>query len=223
MPLRNTCRISTWSYTSSDPSRATAPVTSGEVRLGGGARLQIDGSDYGNIDGTPHFIIKASEIGEDLQGLIFRYRGMAYETAGKGRGAHCLIKELRVTGRQNRTALVRITNADPEDDPQQLYAPDSYTKLIDNEWGMHRVKTLEIGPASTNAAISLGRLALQQSLALFNRRTYVISSIATVPEVGDTVTMPDGYRGVVLAVSWSLSGGEQRLQLDVLDFETGLV
>jgi len=207
--------------TVSDPT-TTPPTVSGETALGGAAQVTLT---PGFADDKPEIIIEISEIGEVLQGIGIKYGGVSWD--GGGAKPAVLLKQVRVYGRENSAEFIQITDdtakSSGSDAPLYMYAPESYAKIVDAAFGQHHEKTVDFGAASRNAAISLARLTLLQSLVLWNTREYVIPHIEYVPQIGETVLMPDGYSGVVLGKQIELYGGTARLQLRVLDFGAVLV
>lgn len=209
-------------YTISDPV-ANPPV------LGGGDPVEISGAlnvqfAEGGTEAFNKIILEANGLGRDLQAVLFRWNGCSTKQNANQR--LCLVKEISVKGSKVKTQFVQLTN-NPKLDSTFLYAPESFTKLRDSTFGQPRVKILDVGQATDDAAISLGRLALLQSLVLEQSRIFEIQGqggrvIQSIPLLGDTVLCGD-FRGVCMGVDYSSVGGEEIMLLRLLDYESGLV
>jgi len=167
----------------------------------------------------------AKNIGVKLVGLVDRWYGMAQIEQG-GNQRIGMIKELSVRGFTTRTVRVQLTNSDAVAlDSTYLYAPLAYNKLLRYYSGAahisHQVSNLEIGQATYDSAISLGRLALLQGLAYKQSRFYEIQAHLeniNIPNLTKTVTCADGFTGVLISRHYSAASGFEHFSCRVLDF-----
>ena len=214
-------------YTIADP-----PVIGGSdpIAISGGLTFKLDA---GLTEGYSRINLKAENIGIELQAVLCRWDGMPQV----GAEFHGVIRELNVRGYVKKTQMVQLTD-NHKLGSTYLYAPDSYAKLIDANLGQPRVKIIEVGPASENIATSLGRLALLQALVLEQTRTYQIQAgnnqvIEGIPKLCDLIEMDDPsnttiapigkWRGSVVGINYTSIGGEEVLELRLLDFESRLI
>ena len=64
---------------------------------------------------------------------------------------------------------------------------------------------------------------LRKALQQFEAREYTIRGyLATLPELGDVVQMPDGFTGVLYSISGSLAAGQETLKLTIQDWSRGI-
>jgi hypothetical protein len=203
-------------FTQGDP-----PSIGGDdpIAISGGL---TQGFSPGSTEGYSRVTLEAKDIGMDLQAILLRWDGPA------AYGAEWLfvIRELEVKGYVNKTKLVQLTD-NHKLGAAYLYAPTSYDKLIDATQGQPRVKIIDIGPASDNVATSLGRLALLQALVLVQTRDFEIQAgqgqvIGTIPKLTQLVTVGD-LTGTVIGITYTSIGGEEILNLRVLNFDSGLI
>lgn len=180
-----------------------------------------------NTMGFPTVELEATDIGIALQGIVLRWEGLPHTSSQNNR--YCMVREIRVYGHKTKTVLVSLTD-NVALGSKFMYAPLSYAKLFDDKLGQPRVKHLKIGGSTYNAAISLGRLQLLQSLLYDQTRVYVNNQPFTdIPELGKTVRMYDettgeSYEGVVLSEEFTYGAGEsETLTLRILDFTAGLI
>jgi len=178
-----------------------------------------------NTMGFPVVEMEATKIGQELEGIVLRWEGLP--TGDSASDRYCMVRELKVLGHKTKTVLVSLTD-DWTLGSKFMYTRLSYPKLLDANLGQPRVKTLKIGASTYNAAISLGRLQLLQTLLYDQTRLYTNNkSFTDIPELGKTVTMRDNdgdYTGVVLAEEYSYGNGEsETLNLRVIDFSAGLI
>lgn len=143
-----------------------------------------------------------------------------------------LIRELEVYGDQVKTVLVKLTGTPADDDQEgdELYSAN-YSKLLNANAliDQFKCKTIDIGPATKNIAIALGRLALQASLLQTQIKYYRIQDdSATIPELMSTARIIDSqasseyFQGVVIGIGVRYDGGNRELTLRVLDYTGGL-
>jgi hypothetical protein len=135
------------------------------------------------------------------------------------------LKQVTVRGHQIKTVLVQLTD-DETLSSQFLYAPLSVAKIVNATDEMPRVDILDIGQATYNSAVSLGRLALLQGLAYKESRFYVIESNlrdGSIPTLGETATLEDGFTGTILGYKFRMDGGAETLEIRILDFTNTLV
>lgn len=188
-----------------------------KIGLSGGLDLRFA---EGGTDGFNKVEVSAQDIGIAAKGIILRWNGMA---ANLGGTRHCLVKEITVRGHLTHTVLVQLTNDDTKG-AAFLYAPLSYTKLIDANLGQPRVDTIKIGQATFDSAISLGRLAVLQGLMYKASKLYELQSFhpgSCVPAVGQTAQMGDGTKTTVLGYNFHVEAAET-LSIRTLDF-TGVL
>jgi len=209
-----------------------ADWTADPTAIASGHKIQISsGLDLrypaGNTSNQPQVEISGKEIGKKLVGVLCKWNGMS---AVKGPARYSMVKEISVKGFQIRTVLVRITDSDAAGLPStRVFAPDSYNKMLRVQSGIpttsHQVRKINIGQATYDSAVSFGRLAVIQSLAFKETRYYKTESYLenlNVPQVTETVTMDDGFHGVVTSMRFQSINGQEFMDLRVLDF-TNLV
>jgi hypothetical protein len=173
-------------------------------------RPDNDTNDLGTV------ILEASGLGAQCQGICVRWNGCPQST-----GWVCRIKEIQVFENPTRDIFVKLTNTDLDQGSQYLRADLSYAKLLYDDLP-YKIEIQDVGVATRNAALSLGRLSLLQSLSITDQRIYSIPSI-DIPILGETVLMPDGFIGVVLTVDFSTDMGDPQLQLRVLSLNSQLI
>ena len=173
--------------------------------------------------------ITAEGIGMEMEALQIVYDGLPLDAVGGNRVVR--IRDIAVYGPQDKTELIQLTDDGTTAtlDSHYIYAPDTYGKIVDANFGTPRVKVIDIGEASRNAAMSLGRLALMQALALVETKEYEITTeFEAVPEFGETVEMPDRsaagvyWRGVCIGKQYSCAGGAETLTLRLINFDNAL-
>ncbi len=178
----------------------------------------------GSMDAFNKVELESDQIGTKIEGFVLRWDAPA--VLGDEKTRVCLVKEIIITGNITKTQIVQTTDDDTLGS-EFLYAPLSHAKLVDANFGMPRVQIpINIGQATFNSAVSLGRLALLQELAYKSTRFYEIQSDLAdgkIPIRGDTATFQDGFTGVILGVQYQSVRGEETLRLRVLDFNDTLI
>lgn len=196
------------------------PLSTGEFSLSGGLVKNYPAAPGGGLDSQKQVEFSADGIGAEAQGILVRYTSGVPTDRSGNRWWHG-IKELKVTGKRVLSVLVQITDQ-IEQSAEYLYAPESYAKLRSGDFDEPRVLQIDIGEASENAAISLGRLALEATLSLWQQRDYELVNANVLPEIGDTVEFSeDSWSGIVLARSLSMQGGSEVLTLTCIDYLGG--
>lgn len=201
------------------------PTVGNEVQLAGGLTAKFAPSDTSS---NTVVTVSSDNIYVDAKAIKIVFDGVPTDTVI---GKRCIkIRELEVFGDRVKTVFVQITDQSHDDDPTldstYLYAPDSYAKLVNvnDHLDTHKVLHIDIGVATDNVALALGRLALQQALLLTQIKTYEIEGVDdTVPELNDTVLMPDKFMGVVIGIDVMWEGGSRTMRLRVIDFDSELV
>lgn len=189
-----------------------------EVALSAALEYNIPNSGSNNIDtdNLGQVILEADGIGVSCNAVVVCSDGWSGNRAGNIRWL--LVKQIYVRGRKKKTVLVSLTNNTSTTDPTKVLNVNAYDKLFDATNGEPRVERLELGNATRDVAISLGRLALLAALKRYETRTFTYKRFKSVPVLGNTVCC-DGYTGVVMgiALSYTPEDGET-LVMRVLDF-----
>lgn len=108
------------------------------------------------------------------------------------------------------------------DKSYQILDTDAYAKLIDNAFGNHRVFVMNVGQEHLGNYGAIGANKLRELLKIGSTRRYEVRGRdMTIPTLGTTVRMPDGYTGVVISFALELQGGAEKLSLRVCDFTAG--
>lgn len=196
-----------------------APTTTNVFPLH--AALSYKAQGEGDTKGLGSVTLEADDIYEDCQALTLKVDGWA-----KKSGWIIRIRNIEVYGNPVRSALIRLTGAGSTDSGYSFYRADkSYVKLITSDSPTYKVKILDIGTSTKNGALSLGRLALLQSLVLAKQRTYLLPS-TTVPVLGTTVRVPDTdgiFEGVVIGAGFEAENGDGSLTLRLLNLNDELI
>jgi hypothetical protein len=194
--------------------------------ISGALNKEFAGSKH--LDAINKLKLHAEDIGWEGAAIAIVYDGMAtWKGTQSGYGNTNmrlgLVKSIKVIGQQVKTKLVQITNDYKLSADYLWVKAATYNKLIDANLGQPRVQILDIGQASEDTAQSLGRLALLQSLILEQSRNYEIQhGLDDIPQMGDKVTCVD-YTGLCLGVDYTSIGGEEVLNLRVVNFDAGLI
>jgi hypothetical protein len=183
---------------------------------------------HGGTDAFNQVEIGSDEIAQDLQGFVCRFNGMSHRV--NINQSLALIKEIKITGRQERSVLVQLTRDDTQG-AEYLYAPNTYARLLNWDGAQTnvppQVDRIEIGQATYNSAVSLGRLVLLQRLAYHKTRFYVFESHLAnkaIPEVGGTITVvQDDFTGVVLHKEYTARNGRENLRTRLMDFRSVII
>lgn len=197
-------------------------------KVGLSARLDLRFAE-GGTDAFNKVKLSAKDIGIEAEGIVCRWNGMAADVDG---AFQALLKEITVRGHLTKTVLVQLTD-DAKLDSEYIYAPLSYAKLVDSNFGMPRIGQLDIGQSTYNAAVSLGRLALLQGLAYKATRFYELQAFIRdedIPTLGTTAVMEKGtseaFTGVVIGYKFTYNktgNGDETLELRLLDFTDTLI
>lgn len=200
---------------------SAAPTYTERVDLSYALRQKYKEGDTTRYDNA---ILEADNIGVDCEAIVLVWDGMPID--GSHRVAR--IREVRVEGAVNRQVLVQITDQDSAlidgFDSTYIYAPLTYAKIYDAKTGLALIDRINVGAASYNAAVSFGRLALVQALALSQVQDFLITTrFRAIPDFGDTVMFfpgtPEEFIGVVISKSYQCDN-EESLTLGVIDFRS---
>jgi hypothetical protein len=120
-----------------------------------------------------------------------------------------------------RCELVSLTDTySSSGDGHTVLDAAAYAKLVDDGFGMHSVgDVINAGQVEYGRALALARNTLERGLVAGLTRVYTLRGREmTIPLIGETVKMPDGFTGVVL--SWHLGqrNNVETLTLRVCDF-----
>ena len=129
-----------------------------------------------------------------------------------------LVKQFFARGTQKKTVIVTLTNNTSTTNDTDVLKVNAYNKLFDTTNGQPRTIKLELGNATREVAVALGRLTLLAALQVWQTRAYTYETFPSVPVIGST-NNHDGFTGVCMAVNYTFDGdsGEQ-LAMRVLDF-----
>ena len=136
--------------------------------------------------------------------------------------AWALLKEVWCFENPNRVARVYLTATDPPATQNEIYDASAYNKLIDTSIGSPHVITDDAGECTDIEARAYARRLLMNALKLAARRTSKCEANlpATLPEKGDTVTMPDGFTGVCLGYTFSINNGAESITLELINLSS---
>lgn len=182
------------------------------------------GETEATTSGAAQVTLTAEHIGIDCEALVVVFDGLP-QSLDTPPYRMARFVDFQAYENETRTVLVSLTNSEVSTlDNTYIYAPDSYAKTLDANTGMPRVKVVELGVVSRNAAISLGRLALLQALALSETKEFIITGeFRRVPIFGDTCEMPGGWRGVCIGKEYTCSAeGAESLTLRLVNFNNAL-
>jgi hypothetical protein len=199
----------------------TEPIPGNEINLS--STLSFEFLENLSTDDVAAYQLEASGISKTCQAIGIIWDGMPRTLDGIF-WSH--IKEVEVYGYENKYVLIKLNNGTDSPsyiDSTDYVAADSYEKMVDSNFGLYKVKKIDVGVCSDEAAVSLGRLALLESLALSQQRTYEIESFTNVPKIGDTVIMADGFQGVVLSVGLHYANAAKTMVLRVLNLDDILI
>ena len=200
-------------------AETSPPSATGQISLHGALRIRYEPDQ--DTDSIAQHVMEASGIGVECQAIGIVFDGIP---ATRDNLYRMMLKELEVNGSTARAVLVRLTGGFVDGEPFAfLSAPDTYDKLIDNEFGNYKVKLIDAGVATRSAAVGLGRLALLQSLALLQTRVYQCGLQQGIPVLGETVRMPDDYEGIVISVQYEAAESRETLALRVLNTDQELI
>jgi hypothetical protein len=204
---------------------ANPPASTGFIPLSASCHIEFDpGTEVQGSKGQSSVKLTAEKVGVKCQGIVIRYTGASARTEHAA-WKWGLLKEIRLTGFQDKSVLVKIS--DTPLDARDVYAPLSYAKLVAALPGLdqHRSRIVKIGTATYNMAVSLGRLLVQDTLVLSQIHTYRVTSNIQIPTIGDTVRMgADGFEGVCIMFDHSANnGGEETLTVDLYNINSPIV
>ncbi len=137
--------------------------------------------------------------------------------------AWVLLKEIWAYENPNRCARVCLTATDPPATVNEIYDASAYNRLIDTSIGSPHVTADDMGESTDIEARAYARRLLMNGLKLAARRTYKCSANlpATLPEKGDTCTMPDGFSGVCLGYTFGIDDrNAETLTLELVNLNT---
>lgn len=129
-----------------------------------------------------------------------------------------LVRSVQALGLNQSGALVQLTD-DETATGFYLYDPTNYAKLVDTNFGFPSVKiTDDIGEVPDNAALTVGRHELRSLLERGVIKEYVFEAeLETFPLPFQTVDMCDGFTGVLLDLSLSMTDGKEVITMILMD------
>jgi hypothetical protein len=193
------------------PINTTDTAELGQVVLSAG--FDTDGGPTGT-DGAAG---GGAGLGVTAAAVAIRIHG-GLTTAAGGARSWALVKELAVYGTAVRTALVQLTGTYPPASVDEYYAPEAAALLRDASFGEPSVLKLDAGNVTETEAKAIGRAALRRMLLYLQRRTYTVEEFDAVPQLGQTVQMPDGFTGVCWECGYSAApGGKESLKLTLVN------
>lgn len=195
------------------PSSPTTVNLSAELEY----NIENRGSNNKNTDSLDTVRLEGEVPNVTCNAIVIQSDGFSGNRSGSLRWL--LVKDIFVRGTTTKSTLITLTDStSSSNDGTTLYKPDAYAKLIDSNYGMHRVVDLDIGVGTEETAISIGRVFLRTMLQIFETRTFVYTKFNSIPQLGDTVNC-DGYQGVCMARTLSMDPVEgEKLTIRVLDF-----
>jgi hypothetical protein len=198
------------------PVIGPGPVDTTDTAALGHVVLSAGFDSDGGPTGTASASGGGAGLGVTAAAVGLRIRG-GLGTADGGAQSWALIKELAVYGTAVRTVLVQVTEAYPPASVDEYYAPEAAALLRDNNFGEPSVLRLDAGNVTETEARAIGRAALRRMLLYRQRRTYTVEEFDTVPQLGQTVAMPDGFTGVCWECDYAAAaGGRETLRLTVV-------
>ena len=134
--------------------------------------------------------------------------------------AWVLLKELWAYEKPDRECSVKLTATSPPATQDEIYDAAAYNKLLDSSIGSPHIVMDDVGESTDIEARAYARRMLMNGLKLAARRTYRCQANlpATLPEKGDTVTMPDAFTGVCLGYTFSLNDGAESITLEPVSY-----
>jgi hypothetical protein len=187
----------------------TETAALGQVTLSAG--FDTDRGPVGSASGAGG----GAGLGVTAAAVGIRVHGGLIDTTG-GSSSCVRVKELQVWGTAVQTELVKLTD-DATPDADEFLAPVVYGLLADANFGEPSVLRLDAGAATQAEARAMARAAIMRMLALQRRRTYTVEDMTTIPQLGQTVRMPDGYTGVVWECAPKYAAGKRSMTLTIVD------
>ena len=195
----------------SGPLDTTSTAELGHVTLSAG--FDSDGGPTGTASAAG----AGAGLGVTAAAVAVRIHG-GLTTAAGGDRSWALLKELAVYGTAVRTALVQLTDTYPPASVDEYYAPEAAALLRDANFGEPSVLKLDAGNVTETEARAIGRAALRRMLLYQQRRTYTVEEFDSLPQLGQTVAMPDGFTGVCWECDYSAApGGREALRLTLVN------
>jgi len=201
-------------------AEVSGPVEGGEIPLNGALRAVYNPDE--DTDSVAQLTLEASGIGTDCNAIGIRFDGIP---ATRDNFYRCMLRELLIEGFANRAVFVRLSDGYVAGDPIAfLAAEDSYSKLIDAEFGNYKIDIIDAGVVTKAGAVGLGRLALLQALTLAKQRIVAVPAYQGYPVLGETTQIPGPFTGVCLSSELKVaSGGGRTLNLRLIDLEEELI
>lgn len=158
--------------------------------------------------------LEADNINLELAAIGIKFnKGPTDRAGGATRNVQLKVKEFIVEESVERSLFVSITNTEDSGSSRNLFAPLSYTKLVNPT---HLVsEPIDLGVMNEGAANSLARSILLLKLVLEDSREFKIKlGSKPIPPIMSTVQIyssdsNDTYVGVVLSRSYSIANGEE--------------
>lgn len=134
-----------------------------------------------------------------------------------------LIKELVATMPKWREQLVEASSS-YTGTAKTIYAPNTLAKVETASIGSPRARIVAgLNEGNEHRALAAARYFAYEGIKRLQIRTYTTSNLpATLPDRCETVTMGDGYTGVVLSRFYEIQEGAERLELRLLNFDYGI-
>jgi|GEM_PF-2479509 len=167
-------------------------------------------------------VLEAFGIGKTIKALGIRVTGLPQLTED-GTDCWLLVKEFLATMSPWREALVKLSSA-YTGSAETIYAPNTLAKVEDAQLGQPRVKIAPgLNAACEYRALAAARYLAWNGIKRLQVRTYTTRKPpATLPDRAETVTMGDGFSGVVLSREFERDRGAERLELRLLNLNYGL-
>jgi hypothetical protein len=173
-----------------------------------------------DTDDLKAYTVEATGISKTCQAVAIKFDGLPRTRDGSFT-SH--IMEFEVYGYETRALLIKLGDETSALDYTYLTASGSFSKLVDDEYGLYKLKIIDIGTATDAAAASLGRLALLESIALSQQRYYEIDQFTEIPILGQTCLFKDNFAGVVLGVGLHINEAGKTLTVRALNLNDVLI
>lgn len=156
-------------------------------------------------------------LGITAAAVAIRFRGELLR-AISGLQSWIKIKELRIYGSPANQVQINVTDTYPPTSSDEFYEPDLAPIVNDANFGEPSILRVDAGNVSEVEARAIGRQLLRRMLLWQRRKTYTVEDFDSVPQLGKTLTMPDGFTGVCWECDYqSDAGGKESLRLALVD------
>ncbi len=152
----------------------------------------IPGTDPYPTDEYASIVLEAWDITKRCEAIGIRCTAFPIVTGGAN-PEWFLVRELACDGPAFGEALIKLVDS-TGGDAYELYAPNSYAKVG------NRAVVLNETAETEQRALAIARWFLDQGIKRFQARTYRTTDLPeTLPRMGQTVEVPGGWTGVMIA------------------------